>query len=504
MRSKNSIRNAIIGVISYLIIMISNFVTRSFFIKELGLEIAGIESLYKNIISMLALAELGIGTGLVYKLYDPIAKNDNIRIKKILNFYKSTYLKISFIVLLCGSILCFIVPFFVKENISKTYLGILFFLFVLDVLASYLYSNRKVLITADQKNYLISINDAIIQFLTMIVQISFLLMTSNFIIYMVIKILCRLVGAFLIAQKFRDLYPDIYKIKDKSTISIEESKDLKRNIGAMLCHKVSAFFVTSSSSIYITYFISASINGIYANYTLITTTLMHLINQVFNGITASFGNLLYTDTRERILNQFNTLYLLNYFIYSFCTVSIFVLIDPFIEWWIGTNSLFTKDTVVLLLLYFYLYGIRRVILMTKDSAGMYEADKYMALLEAAINVILALVLVNYIGINGVIIANILSIVLVPLWTQPYIVYKNILFDSLYNYYKRYLLYFILTIFLSILTYMIANLFVNESLFLIIVFRALICLIIPNVFNLILFYRTKEFQTIKNILLHIIK
>lgn len=85
MRTKNSLINIAVSICSYGFLMISSFLTRGVFSRELGLAIAGIEGLFLNIVSMLAIAELGIGVGIVYKLYKPIADNDKVRIAVLLD-----------------------------------------------------------------------------------------------------------------------------------------------------------------------------------------------------------------------------------------------------------------------------------------------------------------------------------------------------------------------------------------------------------------------------------
>ena len=186
-------------------------------------------------------------------------------------------------------------------------------------------------------------------------------------------------------------------------------------------------------------------------------------------------------------------------IFSFATVSAAVLIQPFMRFWIGdeTGNLFNYSTVILLLIYFYIFGLRRTILMTKDSAGLYRPDRYFAIVEAIINIVLSVVLVmKYRTVDSLILANIISILIVPFWTQPALVYKHILHKRLINYYVKYFLYACITTLLTALTLWISNTIINvQNIFLELILKAIICLIIPNVLNFVLFYKTKEMQGI---------
>lgn len=500
MRSKKVLINAVFGILGYLVLMVSNFITRSVFVDTLGLSMAGVDTTFKNFLQVLSLAELGLSTGLIYKLYKPIEEKNNTQIKKVLNFYKSAYTVIAGIFMGGALILSFIVPLFVHDtDKSPLYLGFLFVLYAADTVASYLYANRKALIVADQNNYLVNRNDAFIAIITAVLQILFLHVTKNFIVYALIKILCRLIGASLIGNKFKKMYPEIANDKSKVSIEKEEKKSLLKNMGAMLCHKIGAVSVTASGSAIIAAMISTVQAGIYGNYVLITNTLLMLLSQVFNGIAASFGNVMTVENNKTVYNKFKILYFFNYLIISFCTVSVAVLIQPFMRVWIGdqTSNLFEFRTVILLIVYFYVYGIRRVVLMTKDSAGLFRPDRYFAITEAVFNIVASILLVGITkSVDGLILANTLSMLIIPLWTQPTIIYKYIFKIKPFEYYIKYILYAVLTAAITVICYFVSNILITTAnIYLEILLKGLICLIIPNVINFVIFFRTDEMKYI---------
>ena len=500
MRSKKVLVNSIFGMVGYLIFMVSNFITRSVFVETLGLSMAGVDTTFKNFLQVLSLAELGLSTGLIYKLYEPIEKKDNKRIKMVLNFYKRAYQIIAVIFMGGAFVLAAVVPLFVHDtNKPPLYLGFLFVLYASDTVASYLFANRKALIVADQNNYLVNRNDAFISIATTITQVILLYLTKSFIVYALVKIVCRLVGAALIGRKFNKMYPHIAADKDKSIISGEERRSLMKNMSAMLCHKIGGVSVTASGSAVISAMISTVQAGIYGNYVLITNTLLMLITQVFGGITASFGNILTVENKETVYKKFNMLYFFNYLIISFCTVSVSVLIQPFMRLWIGdkAQNLFDYKTVALLVCYFFVFGMRRVILMTKDSAGLYRPDRYFAIAEAVVNILLSVVLVGVTkSVAGLIAANLISILIIPFWTQPILVYKKVLNQSPLVYYLKYILYAVITLGLTLVTLWISKTLVTtQNLLLEILFKGIICLVFPNLLNLLIFAKTEEMKAI---------
>lgn len=500
MRSKKALINAIFGMCGYLILMVSNFITRSVFIKTLGMSMAGVDTTFKNFLQVLSLAELGLSTGLIYKLYRPIEEKNNSQIKRILNFYKRAYRIISVVFMGGAFILSLIVPFFVHDaDKSYLYLAVLFVLYAADTVASYLFANRKALIVADQNNYLVNRNDAFISLITVIFQVILLYLTKSFIVYALVKIACRLIGASLIGQKFKKMYPEIANNKSREMIEGEERSALLKNMGAMLCHKIGGVSVTASGSAVISAMLGTVQSGIYGNYVLITNTLLMLITQIFSGVTASFGNVLTVEDKNTVYKKFNMLYFFNYLIISFCTVSVSVLIQPFMRLWIGNSvsNLFSSGTVAVLVCYFYVYGMRRVVLMTKDSAGLYRPDRYCAVLEASLNIVLSVLLVYFTeNVRGLILANLISMLIIPFWTQPILVYKRILGQNPIHYYIRYLFYTILTLVMTFLTLWLTDkVVVTQNIFIELFFRGIICLIVPNVINIIVFFKSEEMQNI---------
>lgn len=509
MRSKKVLINSIFGVAGYAILMISNFVTRSVFVDQLGLSMAGVDTTFKNFLQVLSLAELGLSTGLLYKLYKPIEDKDNAAIKRILNFYKQAYKVIASVFMGGAVVISLFVNFFVHDtDKSPLYISLLFILYAADTVASYLFANRKALIVADQNNYIVNRNDAFISLITLISQVSLLYLTKSFVVYAVVKIVCRLIGASFIGHKFKKMYPHIAADRSKDTITGEERKSLTKNMGAMLCHRVGGVSVTATGSAIISKLLGTVQAGIYGNYTLITNALLQLVTQVFNGITASFGNIITVEDEKTVYKRFNLLYFFNFLIFSFFTVSVGVLIQPFMRLWMHNkpDSLFTMETVMLLLCYFYVYGMRRVVLMAKDSAGLYRQDCWFAVAEAIINIIMSVVFVlKFKSINGIIAANVLSMLLVPMWTQPYLVYKHVLKHKLPIYYVKWVLYAAVTVGEFALTYFVTQrVAVTDNIFVELIIRAFFCVLIPNGINLVVFIRTQEMRDMITLALGLLK
>lgn len=518
MRTRNSIINIIVSVLSYGIIMIGSFVTRKIFAEVLGLEIVGIEGGFLNVVSVLAIVELGLGVGIVYKLYRPIAEKNWEQVSVILCFLRKCYYVIGASIMILGVCCSYFVVMPLKEDFSKLWLMQIFMLYVFDVVASYLYSHKRAMFIADQKNYVNNTIHILIQITLFVSQIAILKIFGSFEAYLICKIVCRLAENIIISYRFDKKY-DFLNLKIKKKLPDIEKKDLFKNMKALLCHKISGFGATTVSSLIIMYFISLRDNGIYSNYMLIVMGLNTITNEVFNGILASFGNLLNTESREKVYRNFNILYFMNFLMYSFIVSAFLCLSEPFVALWTGEGTAFALAVTVSIASYLYIYGIRQSITMAKVVAGIYDPDKYMAILGAVITLLVSLVLAKPFGVIGVMIGNIVGIMSVPYWVQSYLVYDGVFKKKVGEYHKKFILYTVLTAIYAVMSY-VSCMFIKNDTSLVcglsnlinqigvraeycphtaeIVIYFVICAIIPNVLNLVMFYKTYEFKEIKRI------
>ena len=143
-RTHNSILNVTTGILSQALLMILSFFFRTLFIKFLAVEYLGINSLFTNILTILSLAELGVGSAITYSLYKPLAQKDEVLITSIVHFYKKIYTRIGIAILIFGVVL---IPFLdylipikhiqVKEDILVIYL-----IFLINASLSYFFSYK--------------------------------------------------------------------------------------------------------------------------------------------------------------------------------------------------------------------------------------------------------------------------------------------------------------------------------------------------------------------------
>ncbi|SCJ33035.1 lipopolysaccharide biosynthesis protein [uncultured Clostridium sp.] len=502
MRTKNSMKNIYISILTQIIITLLGFISRKIFIDSLGTEYLGVNGLLTNVLSMLSLVEGGIGTSIVYNLYKPLSKNDESRIIALVQLYKKIYGILAIVIFGLSLTLYPFLGVLMKDGNVITSINIIYFIFVFKNMISYLNAHKWSLINADQKGYVLAKYNLIFSVLTTISKIVVLIITNNYILYLLIE-----AGIFIIQNLWNgkivnERYPYI-KTKKKYVVENDVKNNLITNVKALFLHNIGSYCVLGTDNILISAFISVKAVGLYSNYTMIISQLSSLLTPVLNGIGASVGNLIATESKEKSYEVFNVIYLVNFWIYGICVIFLYNLLEPFINWWLGTGLLLDRLTFVLILINFYISGMRSSILTFKSKAGIFSNDKYVPIIESIINLGSSLILVKYFGLSGIFMGTTISTIALPLWIQSKLVYNQVFEKSLKEYLKKYLLYLGITVGLGIITTISCSKIMISG-FIGLVIKGMICITVPNIILVLIFYKTREFKYILNVINSVIK
>lgn len=505
MRSKEAFRNTIYSFSSYVLIVVIGFISQRVFVEVLGNEYLGIHSLFSNIMTMLAIVELGFGSAIITNLYKPVAENNVQLINELLMYYKKVYRYIATIVLIIGLIM---MPF-IDKIVGKTILSInfkfIFLFYLIDTVSSYLISYKRSIIYANQKTYYINIVHAIIIFLMNIFQILILLFTGNYYIYLIIKVTCRIMENIIINIIANNKYPFI-KQTINTTLSKKIKDDIIRKVKGLLFHQIGTFTVYGTDSILISIIPGLGIKwvGLYSNYLLITNQLANIIEEVFRSITASIGNLIIEENSEKNYTVFKALLLADAWIYTYVSISLYFVSKPFISIWLGTQYLFDDYIVLALVINFYFNGMRHAYILFKEAAGIFYEDRMVPLIESVVNLIVSIIAGYYLGIIGVFIGTICSNGVLFLYSFPKYVYKKILRKSYSQYIKELVQYFILFIISLLLNYLVIMNIIVNNIFASFVIKIIVTFIVSNLFLLIIKINSKEFKYLCNMFRRVIK
>ena len=501
MRTKNSMKNVFMSIFYQIIIILLGFISRKVFIDNLGTDYLGVNGVLTNVLSAMVLIESGLGVSIVYNLYKPLAEDNREKIISLVQVYKKVYRILALLLLIISICIYPIVIKLMKGTEGISNITIVYYLFVIKNMISYITAYKWALINADQKGYILTMANLVFQVLSTVAKIVILLITSNYVMYLVIDAFIYLIQVLFNGNIVDRRYPYI-KTKKKYKLDIDTKNNIVMNVKAMFWHNIGGYCVTSTDNILLST-ISVSITGLYSNYTMIISQLSALIMPVLSGIGASVGNLIATEGEDKTYEIFKVSYLINFWICSFCVIFLYVLLEPFIDWWLGKGLLLDKITYIFVLINFYISGMRNTVSTFKNKAGLFVQDKYMPAVEGIFNLVMSILLMKHYGIVGIFIGTTLSTLLIPFWNQPRILYKYLFKKSVFDYFKTYCSYILLMLIAGILTFIICDQIYVSNAFLLLVIKGIVCVTVPNIFFVLVFYRTHEFKYLLNAVYNIL-
>ncbi|KAF1302996.1 hypothetical protein BAU16_05810 [Enterococcus sp. JM9B] len=479
---------------SYVLKLVFSFIVQSFFIRYLGVNYLGLNSLFNDIVSFLAVAELGLGLAIVYELYGPIARGDHEEITALMQLFKKIYHVIAGVVCLLGVALVPFLPLFsgqADQLFAQFYL--IYFLFLLNSIVSYLFTYDRSLLIASQQNYLIvSIDTLMIAVMTGL-QIFVLVTSQNYLLFLLIRIIGTVCANVMITLYSRKKYPQ-YKKRGTFKLSTVKKDNLKKITLGNLSSKIGGFVVTGTDNILISIFVGLTTVGIYANYLLIFTGIQILLRQTLAATTASIGHLGVTQEVKSIQQTFKRQQFINFTLLFFTVSLLAALINPFIRLWIGEQFLLSPVAVFLILVNYSTSVIRMTPLIFIDAFGLAWHQRWKALLESLLNIIfsLFLLIVFDLGITGILLGTLLSTVSTVLWFEPYIVHKFALKANLATYLQQMVKQFLILGGSSLLVVLVTNQ-LPEGGFGPFILRGVVTVILTMSMYLVLFYQTDGFK-----------
>lgn len=445
MRTRYSAINAIVSIVAQIITIVTTFISRKIFLMTLGETVLGINSLFSQIISMMSLVELGIGSAIIYSLYKPLADENTPQIAAIMRLYRKIYTIIGILVLVIGVCITPFIKWFITGDISAVdHLYLIFLLFVINASLSYFNAYKQNLIVADQKKYITIIYHYGLFVILNIFQIVVLFRTGNFILYLILQILVTILENAILSYKTKIMYPYLSKYKEEK-VETQTIDHMKKNVKALICHRVGGIFVSSTDTLIISKFVGIVVVGKYTNYNYITNAFNTLTSNLFSSFTSSVGNYNVNATSNDNYKLFKKIFFLNFIVFSFISICCYCLMNDFIRIFFGPKMLLDDFVVILMVLKFYFNGMRSALLTYKDALGIYHEDRFRPMLEGTMNLVLSLVLVKFIGLEGIIFATIVSNLVVNLSIEPRVVFKMKFDRSVSEYLSKYVMYFVMFI-----------------------------------------------------------
>ena len=500
-RIHNSVKNISYGFFVTILNTLISFITRTVLVNTLGATVIGLNGLFTEVISMLSLAELGVGMAIVYSLYKPINEQNFHKISQLMSLYKKAYLIISFVTLLIGLLLTPFIQYLITGiDYPLYYIKLVFLLIVIKTSSTYLFSYKTSLLNADQKQYIVSIITVIVKLIITVVTIICLLLTRNYILYLILLIIQSIITNLIISNYVNNIYPQVsYDIKMDKT----EEYEIFSNIKNIFIKRLSGVITSSTDNILISTIVSTVQVGYYSNYTLIFSMVRTLKQQFTNGIAASIGNLSVDSTKEHCVNVLSRLTYL-YFIFGLIMCSgLMAVSGNFILIWIGKQYVMSDNIVFLAIFNLFLEICSDPLWQYLEVSGLFNRDKNIAIIGSVINLIISIFLGLRVGIIGILLGTMCT-QLIQLVLKANLIFQYKFFQSPKTFYlllgKILFSYFIELLcqcyLISVITF--------ENIFIEIIVKGVVSVFSAVVIIIVLFFKSEEFHYSKQLMLKFLR
>lgn len=421
-RFKSSTRNAVTAMVTQLIMGIASFVERMMFNQCFISDYLGFYSLFKNIISVLSVAELGLSIAISFALYAPFAVDDYDEVNAILAFYKKVYRTVGTIILVSGSVFSLFLKYLVKTEVPISSVTTYFFVFLFSTVFEYYFFYKSILFSANQKSYIPTLITNICWSLMYCIQICVSIYMRDFLIYS----LCILIFTVIRCTTINILANKYYGfIKQKpNKLSKNSSKKILQNIKGLILTRIGNVISDSTNGILISAMVGSSILGLYSNYQMITKGLLGFINIIPSSITASLGNVGATESYDNVAASYKYIESAYFLLYATISIVLVNIINPIIGIFFGYERCMPFSSALLICIHFYIINIKNLFGTYKSSLGLYWYDRYRPMITGITDLILSFVLGKFIGFNGIILGTIIAYTVIDLWVEPLVIFHR--------------------------------------------------------------------------------
>lgn len=491
MRTLNILRNSTYSLISFACVALLGIFIRKLFTQYLPIELLGLEGLFGNIITMLSLAELGVGAIISYNLYREIANDNKKEINILMSLYRYVYTIIGGFIFCIGVVLFFFLPLIVKEiSISWHYVQVVYVIQIATVLSTYFLAYKRTLFAADQKDYICIKIDMGCKLLNSCAQVVAIVSLKNYLLYAFSTLFFNILANIIITWKVKKVYPYLKSIEVRLADLRERNFFVETK--NFMVHKISYLFYGGLDMVIVTSFLGLKEAGLLSNYVLIHLGIYAVLYKCFQGIIPSLGNLVYSEDKEKSISVYNMLDLAYSFLGSYVCCVYIIVFQSFIVLFFGQQFLLPEEYVVLLAISVFLGMQFENAYNYRSTHGNFENDRLYMLLSAISKLVIAIVFVQYLGIQGLVLGTIVGLGFI-VYGRIQFVFRVILQISMRKYLRKHLVFSLLTgIEIVGIKYLFA--WLNfEVTYINLLMECVLIGIIMIVIQSALFYKTKEFK-----------
>ena len=412
-RTKNAARNIVFDGTLEMVNMLFPFVIRSVMLHYLGTEYLGLNGLFKSLLTFLNLAELGVGSAMVFSMYKPIAEDDTPAICALLRLYRTLYRIIGLAIAAVGLILIPVLPKLIKGDLpADMNLYVLYLMNLGNTVVTYwLFAYRSSLLQAHQRRDVISKVSLAVRLTEYVIKILILIFSRYYYLYLAVQLLCQIAVNILSAVIAKRMYP---KYAPAGKLPKEKTMDIFRRVRDLFTSKLSATVFDSADTLVISAFMGLSILAVYQNYYFIITALRMMLVVILNACMAGVGNKMVMESGEANYRDLERISLLFSWILGVSSSMLLCVYQPFMHVWMGEENMLEIGLVLCFVVYYYSMGANKLVNMFKDAAGIWRKDRWRPLIAALVNLTLNLLTVRWLGLYGVLLSSVVSIVFIQI------------------------------------------------------------------------------------------
>lgn len=493
-RTKNAKRNIRIGMGSQIVSYIFRFLVKSVLFRTLGAEYLGLNSLCYSILQVLNLVELGVGNAIIFHMYKPVAEDDTKTINALLRYYKIIYQIIGTIIMILGIMAIPFLPYFAKDNYPQNINVYFVYLIWLanSVLSYFMFAYKSSLLEAYQRRDIITFRDIFTQIIEAVVQMTALYLWRNYYAYCIVAVLCSILRNVITVVVVRKKYPQyVCEGKLESTFIA----DLGKKVSGLMFGRISNTLRNTFDVIFVSSFMGLTMAAMYGNYYYTVNALFSFPTVLTRSVQAGIGNSIVKETEEKNYDDFGRINFIYMWFCGWCTVGLVVFLQPFMEWWMGGEMVFDNTVFIMFCVYFYIMGMENIRETYANAAGLWWEEKVYILAELACNLFLNIVMGILMGVFGILLATIFSMLLFHVIMKAKVLFLYFFKkESVCQYLGGQFIHLAVTVVACFSTYVCACAFDACRPYAIkLLLQFLTVCIIPNLVYLLVYYRTNRFQ-----------
>ncbi len=432
-RVRKSLLNARVNLIFYFLTLALSFFSRKIFLDTLGADFVGLTGTLQNLLGFLNLAELGIGSAIGYVLYKPLFDHDETKINEIISVFGYLYHWIGKIILIAGCILaCFLPLIFPNTEFDLGLIFFAYFSFLASSLIGYFANYKQTLLGADQKNYVVTAYFQTATIIKTIIQMALAYYTGNYYLWVIVELSFGIIYSFILNWKINQVYPWLRSEVSQGRILFKKYPEVMKYTKQLFVHKFTTFIQFQTTPFLIYAFFSLQTVAFYGNYTIITDKLSVFIGNLLGSTGAGVGNLIAEGDRNKIMKVFWELLAIRFWFASIFIFALYFLLEPFIILWLGKQYILDKSILIILLCNVFIMQTRGVTDQFLYGYGLFR-DVWAPIAEAVIYLVVALIAGSCLGLKGVLLGGIISMLIIVCGWKPVFLFKSGFHFPLYIY-----------------------------------------------------------------------